>query len=123
MTEAEAYDALKSREPIFHRPELGTSRADFEQMVDDRFWEVGASGRVYDLGFVLDELEKRHASPQDETWEVDDFACRKLDERIFLVTYLLAQGRRKSRRSTLWRYEAGTWRAVYHQGTLLPQPG
>ncbi|MHC5761500.1 hypothetical protein [Nostoc sp.] len=36
---------LIQREPIFHRPELGTTRADFEQMTESTFWEVGASGR------------------------------------------------------------------------------
>jgi hypothetical protein len=45
--------ALRSREPIFHRPEHGTTRADFEAMTADDFWEVGASGGVYDRAFVL----------------------------------------------------------------------
>ena len=36
---------LIQREPIFHRPELGTTHADFEQMTEGTFWEVGASGR------------------------------------------------------------------------------
>ena len=35
-------DALRAREPLFHRPELGTSRADFERMIVDSFWEIGA---------------------------------------------------------------------------------
>src|SRR5215813_1182527 len=38
---------LSSREPIFHRPEFGTTRADFERMMADDFWEVGASGASY----------------------------------------------------------------------------
>ena len=38
---------LSSREPIFHRPEYGTTRADFEKMMADDFWEVGASGARY----------------------------------------------------------------------------
>ncbi len=33
---------LRRREPIFHRPEFGATRAEFESMVDDDFWEVGA---------------------------------------------------------------------------------
>ena len=38
-------DELIEREPIFHRPEHGTTRADFERMTESTFWEVGASGR------------------------------------------------------------------------------
>ena len=49
-------------EPIFHRPEFGTRRSDFERMVTPEFWEVGASGRRYSRDYVLDELEKRHGA-------------------------------------------------------------
>ena len=118
MTEAEALEALSLREPIFHRPELGTSRTHFERMTDDSFWEVGASGRVYDREFVLSELERRYSSPPKDEWEVSDLSCRALGEAVFLVTYRLKQGDRLSRRSTLWRH-TGDWQAIYHQGTLI----
>lgn len=29
---------LAAREPIFHRPEFGSTRADFESMLSDDFW-------------------------------------------------------------------------------------
>ncbi len=119
MTEIEALKALKSREPIFHRPELGTARSDFEAMIDKDFWEVGASGRVYDRNYVLDALEERHSSAHEDKWEVSDFSCRDLGGGTFLVTYHLNQDCRMSRRSTLWSFEGGEWRALYHQGTLL----
>jgi hypothetical protein len=32
---------LRRREPIFHKPELGTTRADLEAQTADDFWEVG----------------------------------------------------------------------------------
>ncbi len=118
MTETEALEALRAREPIFHRPELGTSRAHFERMTDKAFWEVGASGRVYDRNFVLDGLERRYASPREDLWEVTHFSCQALGGAVFLVTYRLRQGARLSRRSTLWRY-TGEWSAIYHQGTLV----
>lgn len=118
MTETEALEALRAREPIFHRPELGTSRAHFERMTDEAFWEVGASGRVYDREFVLSGLERRYSSPHEDIWEVTDFRCCRLGSSVFLATYLLSQGSRRSRRATLWRY-AGDWIAIYHQGTLM----
>ena len=57
---------LVRREPIFHRPEFGTTRADFEKMTSEDFWETGASGRRYSRQFVLDELEKRFAAPHED---------------------------------------------------------
>src|SRR5689334_11631866 len=59
---------LIRREPIFHRPELGTTRADFENMTASDFWEVGASGRRYGRKYVLETLEKRHAAPHTDVW-------------------------------------------------------
>jgi hypothetical protein len=119
MTEAEAFKELLAREPIFHRPELGTSRAHFEGMTDESFWEVGASGRAYDREFVLENLERRYATPHVDEWEIADFACRALGRSTFVATYLLKQGARLSRRSTLWRHTESGWSAMYHQGTLV----
>ena len=111
---------LAAREPIFHRPEFGTTRDDFERMTDESFWEVGASGRIYSREFVLETLANRHLNPVDETWVVSDFACREVAADLFLATYQLEQdGARLSRRSTLWRLSESGWQALYHQGTLI----
>ena len=116
---ARALDALRAREPLFHRPEFGTTRADFARMIADDYRETGASGKRYDRGFVLDVLERRHAQPHDDPWETSDFRCRALGARTWLLTYTLRQGERLSRRMTLWREDDDGWRALYHQGTLV----
>ena len=36
-----------------------------------------------------------------------------------MVTYLLRQGERLSRRMSAWRRVEGEWRILYHQGTLV----
>jgi hypothetical protein len=112
---------LKAREPIFHHPEFGTSRADFEQMIVDDFWEIGASGRRYDRDYVLDTLEQRHSAPVEEDWVVEGCECRPLSDDVFLFTYgLIEHGSRRTRRSTIWTRADGQWRIIYHQGTLAP---
>jgi len=110
---------LIAREPIFHRPEFGTKRADFERMTDPGFWEVGASGRRYARAFVIDTLVARHAAPHDDPWETSDFCCQSLADGLYLLTYTLAQGARITRRSTLWRRAGDDWVIVFHQGTLV----
>jgi hypothetical protein len=118
--EDEVLVALIAREPLFHRPEFGTTRADFERMTAEDFWETGASGRRYDRAFVLDELERRHApGPSEDAWRTEDFRGRALGASTWLLTYTLHQGPRVSRRMTLWRRDADGWRALYHQGTLV----
>jgi hypothetical protein len=111
---------LTAREPIFHRAEFGTSRADFEQMTAECFWEVGASGRRYSREYVLDGLEKRHSKPHEDVWQTQDHHCRKLAEDTYLLTYTLIQDRsRTTRRSTIWQMTPDGWKIVFHQGTIV----
>jgi hypothetical protein len=111
---------LSVREPIFHRPEFGTSRADFERMTAEDFWETGASGRRYSREFVLNELEKHFSKSQEDVWETRDFYCRKLGEETYLLTYTLLQGgERLTRRATIWERSKDGWKIVYHQGTAV----
>lgn len=120
----EILQELRGREPIFHHPELGTRRADFESMTEEEFWEVGASGRRYSRDHVLDVLTGRHEAAShlelEDTWEAIDFACRELGSDTYLLTYTLLQGRRKTRRASVWRRRSGEdWKILFHQGTVV----
>ena len=97
-------EELSGREPIFHRPEFGTSRSDFEKMMAADLWEVGASGACYSREFALDELERRHVAPHEVEWETSNFHCRQLDPDVYLLTYTPLQQRvRRTRRCTVWQ--------------------
>jgi hypothetical protein len=113
---------LRQREPIFHRPEVGATRAAFESMTHADFWEIGASGRRYSRGHVLDALEKQRENPRDEAWETADFRCQELAPDVYLLTYTLQQGERKSRRATIWQRSPDGWKIVFHQGTIVQSP-
>ena len=116
---------LQGREPIFHRLELGTSRADFEAQTAPDFWEVGASGRVYGREVVWATLEERYADPgyaASDAWAAADFAVREIAPDTYLLTYVLRQDDRVTRRLTVWQGSAGQWRILYHQGTVVADP-
>ena len=117
---AEVFSELSAREPIFHRPEFGTSRADFERMTTADFWEVGASGRRYSRDEVLDVLEKRYSAPHEDVWETSDFECRQLAPDVYLLTYTLVQDHQRiTRRATIWQRTSEGWKVAYHQGTIV----
>jgi hypothetical protein len=101
------------------RTELGTTRADFEAMTAADFWEVGASGTVYDREVVWVTLERRYAAGELDEWETSEFALRRLCDNVFLLTYVLHQGARVTRRATIWERAEKGWRILYHQGTLV----
>ena len=119
LANRDVLNELIKREPIFHRPELGTSRQDFENMTIETFWEVGASGRRYSRKYVMDTLELRHSQPHEDIWETRDFHCLEIAPNNYLVTYTLLQGERVTRRSTIWRRCGTNWKIVYHQGTIV----
>jgi len=101
---ADILQELSGREPLFHHPELGTSRRDFEAMTAADFWEVGASGRRYSREYVLDVLAGRKDDSQPiDIWSTTDFHCRQLAPQVYLLTYTLFQGERTTRRSTIWQ--------------------
>ena len=111
---------LSRREPLFHQPEFGTTRADFERMTTEDFWETGASGRHYCRKYVLDELEKRSINPQTNAWKTTDFYCRRLSDDTYLLTYTLLQdNQRLTRRSAIWQRTGDGWKNIYHQGTVV----
>ena len=122
ITDPKLLDVLKElvlREPIFHRPEFGTTRADFERMTEEAFWEVGASGKRYSRQYILDILEKRYANQAEDTWQTRDFYCIEIAADNYLLTYTLIQDNRITQRSTIWRRTDQGWKIVYHQGTVV----
>ncbi len=115
---------LIAREPIFHRLELGTTRADFEAQTAPDFWEVGASGAIYDRETVWTVLEARYADPDrasSDPWETSEFECRRIAPDTYLLTYTLRQNARVTRRLTVWQRHDGPWRILYHQGTMVAE--
>jgi hypothetical protein len=130
VMDAEEMDILNEliqREPIFHHPEFGRTRQDFENMTDASFWEVGASGRRYNREYTLAEVVQRyedsqycgvHSAPEN-TWQTKDFHCRKIASDNYLLTYTLVQEDRVTRRTTIWRQVSNNWQILYHQGTIV----
>ena len=115
-------EELKQREPIFHYPDkYGSTRESIESMIDDEFWEVGASGQIYEREEVIAILLKRYSdSNYKDHWVASDFKCREVANNNYLLTYNLLQDRdRYTRRATIWRKDGNQWLIMYHQGTVV----
>ncbi len=112
---------LKKREPIFHHPsEFGRTKEDILSMTCDEFWEVGASGTSYSRDYVVELLLERYSNPDyEDIWETKDFDCLEIAPDNYLLTYILLQRERVSRRATIWRRTADGWKILYHQGTKI----
>ncbi len=115
--------ALAAREPLFHRPGLGATRAEADALMAPDFVEIGASGRVYSREHVLRVVDERDRAGAVAPLEPRDVACRELVPGLYQLTYRLVQGGRTTWRSSLWRRTAGRgaggWQVVFHQGTVV----
>jgi len=105
---------LLTREPIFHRPGLSSTREDYLAQTAGDFWEVGASGQVHDRDHVISVLLARGKVPGDEDWEISNVRLRPLAADTYALTYLLDQAGRRTRRLTLWRLDPDGWKVLYH---------
>lgn len=118
-------EELAAREPLFHHREIVDSAVAFDLEVADDFWEVGASGRVYDRQAVKQSILRRLADTAVddmlvEDWRTADHQIRELARDTFLLTYVLHGQGRVTRRATVWRHDADRgWHALYHQGTVV----
>jgi hypothetical protein len=113
-------EQLRLREPIFHTPEFGSTRAEFEKATAPEYWETSASGRRYSREFILGALEQN--PPVDAVvagWQCYDHALRWLGPDTYLLTYTLRQVERVTRRATIWQTTSEGWRILYHQGTIV----
>ena len=116
------FEELRRREPIFHTPDFGATRIDFENAMAPGYWEVGASGRRYSREFILRSLEQRPpVDAENAGWECSDYGLRRLGPDTYLFTYTLRQGERITRRATIWQSSAHGWHILYHQGTIVTQ--
>jgi hypothetical protein len=108
---------LVQREPLFHRQELGMTRAHFEDLSDEDYWEVGEHGERHCREYVLDTIADRFREHGGDPWRMTEYHCRELAPKLYLLTYTLDQGHRKSRRTTIWRDTAAGWKVLFHQCT------
>ena len=97
-------------------PEVRSSQARAERLLDEEFVEVRSSGRVWDRASLLAAMAGP-LSAADEPIEPVDVRGVRLAENLVHVTYATNWRGSRSRRSSLWRRTDGRWRLYFHQGT------
>ena len=101
--------------------EVRSSVEKVRQFLSEDFREVGASGAYFGFNEVLQSItDQNDWAAFPDLWEF-----RQLSDDVAQVIYRVKIVRGKtgtvaySRRTSIWRTEAGTWKLVYHQGTAV----
>ena len=116
-TEAELPRVLELEREL-QTPACRDNPVRLRELLAPDFIEVGASGRVWDLAGALELLSSEART--DEEIQVTDLTGRVLADGIIIVRWDCYFGRRRTRRTSVWRRDGEGWRQVHHQGTVLP---
>lgn len=113
-------ELLEGYERELLRPAVRRSPERLRELLHAEFREFGASGRVWTLSEILEEL----ASETPGHLLLDEVRARRVGEEAWLLTYRSRregpEGTRESLRSSLWVRVDDRWQMLFHQGTVVP---
>lgn len=121
MNELPPLVQIRSLELRLLEPEVRRSVEILDQLLADDFMEFGSSGRVYRKQDLLDQPPNE----SENQYSIQDLLVRGLSDEVVLATYRLTRTKigsatpEHSRRSSIWKYEGGGWRLIFHQGTSI----
>lgn len=125
MIETPSLDLIRSLEEALHDPAVRRSREALGQMLSADFVEFGASGSVYDRTTTINLLEGE--GDDEGNVSVGNYTLKPISSGAVLLTYETERVHRdgskwRCLRSSIWKREGTTWKLLFHQGTVRPQP-
>ena len=98
-------------------PSRGNNLSD---LLGDCFFEIGASGNIYNLDQTLKALRKASRTKTNIT----NFKATQISENIVNTTYLAEKTDDKgniikSRRKSIWQNNGGQWQMIFHEGNQI----
>jgi hypothetical protein len=113
----DSFEEVVDLELALLHPDVRRDRQWVEDLLDEDFREIGASGRLWNREETLEVLE---AEQDDELVAVADMEALQVADGVVLLTYVSDRAGRRARRSAIWRRVDGRWRLLHHQGTPVP---
>lgn len=113
-TEIEA--RIVAAERMLLDPAVRSNRDALEKWLDPEFTEIGQSGTYWTREAVIADLLATDQSAFTIV-ELSEPRVNHLAEDVYLLTYVVQIGERRSRRSSIWRERDGQLRMVFNQGT------
>ena len=104
------------------KPETRKSAEKISILLSDDFIEFSSSGNIYN--YNKDDVFDNDSNSCEIKWEIKDFKIKRLSNDCILATYKvikhneLRENMKYSLRSSIWKLFNGTWKMVFHQGTL-----
>lgn len=107
------------------QPEVRQSAEKVAKILSDDFVEFCSSGRIYN--YKKGDVIACKNNSDIQTWEIKDFSIDILAKDIVLAKYKATKHSKVggdkvcSLRSSIWKHVKGSWKMIFHQGTLTDQ--
>nr|WP_289038132.1 DUF4440 domain-containing protein [uncultured Allobacillus sp.] len=107
-------DQLRRLEETHINIEVRKSKEKLADILADDFFEIGSSGRMFDIEECL------RAGVAITEMEIDHYEIHPLAPDVVLATYFLTDKtrNRNTLRSSIWKWIDGRWQLYFHQGTI-----
>jgi ribonuclease HI len=112
---------LYNQEKLLLEQSVRKSPLQIESMLADSFIEIGCSGKVYNKAQIIKALQEEASAV---IYKIENFRIIPLTEDIVLAAYTALRNAEReqtegSLRSSIWQFNEGVWKMVFHQGTLI----
>jgi len=104
------------------KPETRNSSEKISKLLSDDFIEFSSSGSIYN--YNKGDIFDNDSNSFEIKWEIKEFTIKQLSNDCILATYKvikhseLSENMKYSLRSSIWKLFNGTWKMIFHQGTL-----
>lgn len=88
------------------------------KIIDDRYVEIGKSGKRIDKNDVIQELSNLK---EDRKISVYNFNCEKIDRNIYLVHYITRNSDDNIYRTSIWKKDTDKIKIIFHQASLYKE--
>lgn len=105
---------LKLEKSLFKHEYM--SNVDYlKNVIDEKYLEVGKSGRKFNRSDVINDLS---VLKEDRQIIIYNFSCEQIDKDTYLVHYITKDGENNIYRTSIWKKEDENLKIIFHQASL-----
>lgn len=88
------------------------------EIVDDKYIEIGKSGKMINKENVINELSNQK---EDRKITIYNFNFEEIEKNIYLIHYITKNNNENIYRTSIWKRESNRIKIIFHQASLYKE--
>ena len=109
------HDRILELEKSLFKYEFMKDMAYLNIIIDDKYIEVGKSGKKFNKKDIINDLSILKA---DRKINIYNFTCDKIDEKIYIIHYIIKNGSNNIYRTSIWKKDEEIIKIIFHQASF-----